>query len=65
MAIHFFTSLKHLKTNFLIDHHSFSCQKVWILSHLSDSFDVPAGCYGGEPPPVELSTMNICKEQRI
>ena len=21
-----------------------SCQKLWIVSHLSESFDVPAGC---------------------
>ena len=21
-----------------------SCQKVWIVSHLSESFDVPVGC---------------------
>ena len=44
---YFLNSLKHLKSvkKILIDHHyNKSCQNFWILSHLSESIDVPAGC---------------------
>ena len=45
LALHFFTSLKHLKKLiFLLTSIHFQCQKLWILSHLSELFDVPAGC---------------------